>query len=346
MKDVEGMRGKRWGARYALAQEKQCGSAILVPPTPASTASCSRRRDLPLPKPIKGAILVSKLPGTWRTSVKTWFPIAQQRSEKEVVDNFCAVRDLYDNLMYQPLQKEYYGQSDFYNYGFWDQTTSTQKEASANLMQHIIDLIPDKKGSILDVACGKGATTQYLIRYFSPSQVVGINISERQLQTAREKSCGCHYLVMDATELAFGNASFENVICVEAAFHFDTREQFLHESYRILKPGGYLVLSDIIFARIPGKQYRHTPDANLVKDVEVYTSVYRKAGYYDIRIIDASQQCWIEYRRNSLRWMFRNGVALYNAGRASIGDGGRALIGLFLLSAVVKRYLLVSARKA
>jgi hypothetical protein len=35
MKDVEGMRGKRWGARYALAQEKQCGSAILVPTNPS-----------------------------------------------------------------------------------------------------------------------------------------------------------------------------------------------------------------------------------------------------------------------------------------------------------------------
>ena len=40
---------------------------------------------------------------------------------------------------------------------------------------------------------------------------------------------------MDATELDFRDNSFDSIICVEAAFHFDTREKFVREAYRVLK---------------------------------------------------------------------------------------------------------------
>lgn len=52
------------GERYGLAQEKQCGSADPGPANRQLRPPLARaRRDLPLPKPIKGAILVSKVPG-------------------------------------------------------------------------------------------------------------------------------------------------------------------------------------------------------------------------------------------------------------------------------------------
>jgi ubiquinone/menaquinone biosynthesis C-methylase UbiE len=45
---------------------------------------------------------------------------------------------------------------------------------------------------------------------------------------------------MDAARLAFADAQFDAVICVEAAFHFDTRAAFLREALRVLKPAGAL----------------------------------------------------------------------------------------------------------
>jgi ubiquinone/menaquinone biosynthesis C-methylase UbiE len=42
---------------------------------------------------------------------------------------------------------------------------------------------------------------------------------------------------MDAVEMDFADHSFEQIICVEAAFYFNTRRQFLQEAWRVLKPG-------------------------------------------------------------------------------------------------------------
>jgi MPBQ/MSBQ methyltransferase len=91
-------------------------------------------------------------------------------------------------------------------------------------MEKLLAFLPKKEGTILDVACGKGATTRYLLRYFKSENVTGINISEKQLARCRENAPGCTFLLMSATELKFADESFDNISCVEAAFHFVTRE--------------------------------------------------------------------------------------------------------------------------
>src|SRR6516225_6923981 len=50
------------GWRYALVQAKQRGSAFCCRQPRASIACCRCRGDLPLPKPVRSAILASKSP--------------------------------------------------------------------------------------------------------------------------------------------------------------------------------------------------------------------------------------------------------------------------------------------
>jgi len=209
------------------------------------------------------------------------------------IDNNCQPNARgYDSLMYWPPLQEYYCHSDYVNYGYWQQDTVNAKEAAENLIEKLLSFLPKKTGNILDVACGKGATTRYLCKYYHPSQVTGINISGTQIATCRENAPECTFLLMDAVDLKFPDAFFDNIICVEAAFHFQTRQDFFAEAHRVLKPGGRLCLSDILLTREAEERRKFRFVENYVQDLAQYEHLLRQAGFADCHIEDASVPCF------------------------------------------------------
>lgn len=97
-----------------------------------------------------------------------------------------------------------------------------------------------------------GASTRLLIEFYPAQDIWAINISQQQIDSTLKNAPGCNALVMDAVDLAFDDGFFDNLICVEAALHFETRRKFLEEALRVLKPGGHLVMSDMLFASANG----------------------------------------------------------------------------------------------
>lgn len=241
-----------------------------------------------------------------------------------------SVLNLYDRAMYQPRTARFYEDSDFYNFGYWNEDTHTAKQASENLMEKLLELLPRRSGMVLDVACGKGATTRYLLKHWSPADTVAINLSCRQLETTRQNAPGCGCAAVDAARLSFADNTFDTVLCVEAAFHFRTREQFLLEAFRVLKPGGSLVLSDILYTKWAHRRDKLAPKPNYLENSSAYASLLQRLGFEQLRIVDTTEESWRRFQRNVLRHSFAE---------------GRVPLFFLMAPAFTRQYLLVGARK-
>lgn len=134
------------------------------------------------------------------------------------------------------------------NLGWWEGPGSEEEAARApeRLVEILAEPLP-KGGAILDVANGLGAQDPVIARVAKPRALVAVNITELQLREGRARLASARALpaVADAVRLPFRDASFDGLICVEAAFHFPSRAAFFAEAMRVLRPGGVLSMSDV-----------------------------------------------------------------------------------------------------
>lgn len=265
----------------------------------------------------------------------------QQEDAPQLQQQALELRTEYDVRMYEPLVEEHYESSGFYSWGYWDAETRSQMQACHNMMERLLSYIPRNEGRVLDVACGKGATTRHLLRYYRPENIVGIDISEKLMETCRRNAPGCTFRVMDATNLDFDDESFDNVVCVDGAALFDTREKFLGEAFRVLEPGAYLVLSDRLLAKDVLRRVSSITRENYVRNLHEYRELFARVGFVDMRIEDVTDQS-LEGYSNSFS-EFVSGKFLAGAIDAQIYNYFMAFI-LSRLS-IIQHYVFVSARK-
>lgn len=104
---------------------------------------------------------------------------------------------------------------------------------------------------LLDAGCGFGGTIQQINATHSNMDLTGLNIDPRQLAAAEAQTKAVNgnrigWVEADACRLPFEDNSFDRALAVECIFHFPSREKFLAEAARVLKPGGYLAVSDFV----------------------------------------------------------------------------------------------------
>jgi MPBQ/MSBQ methyltransferase len=181
------------------------------------------------------------------------------------------------------------GRPIFMNHGYWFMKTASFQEASENLLDKLTADLPST-GTILDVACGYGATTQYLCRRWNPKNVHAINMTQVQIDFCKRLLPDCSFRLMDAANMQFAPETFDSILCVEAAFHFNTRRDFFSGAYRSLKPGGMLALSDELWGRDTHKGRSWVPEANHIESYAQYRQQVLDAGFKECEVIDITNE--------------------------------------------------------
>ena len=93
---------------------------------------------------------------------------------------------------------------------------------------------------VLDAGCGVGGVTQALVA--RGARVIALDIGPKLAAEARAR-CGCPAVVGTLAATGFASNSFDVVLSSEAVEHTPDPRHSVLELYRLVKPGGDLVLS-------------------------------------------------------------------------------------------------------
>lgn len=107
------------------------------------------------------------------------------------------------------------------------------------------DLEINKDTQILDLCCGSGQTTKFLVQY--SDHVTGLDLSPLSLSRAKKNVPQANYVEGFAQNMPFSDHSFDLVHTSVALHEMTTSEleQIFAEVYRVLKPQGIFTFIDL-----------------------------------------------------------------------------------------------------
>ncbi|ELR98204.1 methyltransferase domain-containing protein [Gloeocapsa sp. PCC 73106] len=154
---------------------------------------------------------------------------------------YDASTELWEEVWGEHLHHGYYGKNGDY--------VVNRRQAQIDLIEELLAWSQIQQAqSILDVGCGVGGSTLYLAQKFN-SPATGITLSSLQQQRGEQRAKAANleqkitFQLADALELPFANDSFDLVWSLESGEHMADKNRFLQECYRVLQPGGNLILA-------------------------------------------------------------------------------------------------------
>lgn len=120
----------------------------------------------------------------------------------------------------------------------WDEAYNVRNDAN---IQKLLEINPSAK--VLDVGCGDGQKTIKFIRKIKSKDITGMDGVAGRLKAAKKRGVNKAFLTDIEKEWPLKNSSFDVVISNQVIEHLLNIDHFIQEVKRVLKPGGYCVIS-------------------------------------------------------------------------------------------------------
>ncbi len=147
---------------------------------------------------------------------------------------------------------------------------------------------------VLDVGTGTGTFIQMLIESNQAGRAVGVDFSPNMCAVAHDKAARLGYghraefVNADSENMPFEEASFDIVTCANSFHHYPNQAAAVREMFRVLRPGGRLVLVDGFRDVLVGRLIFDVGVAAIEKNVhhasgKQFRRLFKEAGFADIR---------------------------------------------------------------
>lgn len=216
------------------------------------------------------------------------------------------IQQFYDNS--SDLWEQIWGEHLHHGYYGWSgRERKDRRQAQIELIEELLRWAEvQSPHGILDVGCGIGGSSLYLAEKFHAS-VTGITLSPVQVNRAQERAKAAdleestEFLVADALNTPFTDHSFDLVWSLESGEHLPDKRQFLAECYRLLQPGGQLIVATWCHRPTQGRHGALTEDEKrhlaeiyrvyclpYVISLPEYEAIAREVGFQNLKIADWS----------------------------------------------------------
>ena len=135
------------------------------------------------------------------------------------------------------------------HFGYYDEKATDHHRAVIRANEVLAEWGDIQPGArIIDAGCGLGHSTVWLGEHYN-AKVTGITIVPKQVETmqkfiAKHNIRNVDFLEANYFNMPFADNSIDVVWAIEAVCHAKDKSEFYKEAYRVLRPGGKLLIGE------------------------------------------------------------------------------------------------------
>lgn len=186
------------------------------------------------------------------------------------------------NHLCESLISDFYGGSGFRHCGLWSAQAATPKAACENLMTELLAFVDKETPHILEIGCGKGATTMAIAGSLAPAVITIMPWTDEDRKSCLTAVPDAICIQADKKHLRLKDSSRHLVISIEGLSGART---LFPEIHRVLTADGIFLFTDIVYDSQPTSQKSAADTSNTLAE---YQTNLEKAGFSDTHLYDST----------------------------------------------------------